>query len=109
MIIFGWATAALILNQYPTLLACPACRQPRFFNIALIYSRFSLFYVFGIVYERHHTLRCSICQREPDMLPLDIEQQTHPAAIPWRHRYGLALFVLIGIPLCVWLSIASRP
>ena len=82
MIIFGWATAALILNQYPSLLACPTCRQPRFFNIALIYSRFSLFYVFGIVYERHHTLRCSICQHEPDMLPLDIEQQARPASIP---------------------------
>ena len=108
MIIFGWATAALLLNQYPTLLACPTCRQPRFFNIALIYSRFSLFYVFGIVYERHHTLRCSICQHEPDMLPLDIEQRARPASIPWRHRYGLGLFIVVVAALAFCLSIASR-
>lgn len=108
MIIFGWATAALILNQYPTLLACPTCRQPRFFTIALIYSRFSLFYVFGLVYERHHTLRCSVCQHEPDMLPLDIEQHAHPAAIPWHHRYGLIIFVLLAIIGCFWLALINR-
>jgi hypothetical protein len=107
-IIFGWGTAALILNQYPTLLACPTCRQPRFFNIALIYSYFTLFYLFGIVYERHHTLRGSICQHEPDMLPLDIEQQARPASIPWRHRYGLALLIVLVSVLSCWLLLASR-
>jgi hypothetical protein len=61
------------------------------------------------VYERHHTLRCTICQHEPDMLPLDIEQQARPAStIPWRYRYGLALLIVLVSALWFWVSLASR-
>ncbi|ACF53116.1 hypothetical protein [Stenotrophomonas maltophilia] len=84
---------------------CLRCQTETEFAPQLRYRMARIDLLFGFTYQRRYELACSRCGYGWVLDTDTMDQQLGGVPIPWRHRFGLPLMlvVVVGLALSGWL------
>ncbi|WP_329766307.1 hypothetical protein [Stenotrophomonas geniculata] len=104
MILIGQQERVLIVGPTETH-HCLRCQTESEFAPQLRYKMARIDLLFGLTYHRRYELACSWCGHGWVLDTDTMDQQLGGVPIPWRHRFGLPLMLVVvaGLAALGWL------
>ena len=72
---------------------CETCEREREYSLFLQYRYWGLYWIFNFITNKKYWLLCEICNRGWELHSSEVEKHLKASAIPFMHRFGLALLV----------------